>query len=282
MAEIGGFKEVMVSIVGGLYFFFNRRAMSKYLLKKIYFENESDPEMITKEEYKSYQENLEENFNFVNLVKSTNALKVLNMANFQKHHVILLPRVLRAIKKEEQDKLKAKLSLSHSNTEFRKAGLEKPSKKIIEESIEPPLTEEQAIQILFSKNHTQKPSTYKCHCQCGASKIDEIFKTYVNMYSEDELFNIKQKTPNKTKFTENQSENLEIKNTHHEETGLVESPFEVQNNVDNLGDKQKDNSKRLTIFHRNKHNSVRQSINLRNKRKKNSVWRKVSIHTTKD
>lgn len=131
LAEIGGFKEVVVSIVGALYLFFNRRSMSKYLLENIFFANKSDSESITKEEYKSYQDNLSENLNFVKLAKSTNAQKILNMAIFEKHHLVLLPRVLRAIKKEEFEKLKIKLSLSRSNTEFKKAGLEKSSQTII-------------------------------------------------------------------------------------------------------------------------------------------------------
>lgn len=194
LAEVGGFMEIMITIFGGIYLFYNRMALSRYLVSKIYLKKVPGKEQTSKDEHEVYEDNLYDNFDIVTLAKETNALKILNLAHFEDYHLVLLPKVLRAIKRQEMKVKKRELALKRTTSQFKKFGLDKNTKTITENSfkIQKTLSPHTAMEKLFANKSKKSRNTgnsssrgCNCNCSCGndqtRDRIDEIFKTYINM-----------------------------------------------------------------------------------------------------
>ena len=128
---------------------------------------------------------LTESFDFITIAKSQNALKILNMICFKDHHLVLLPEVLKAIKKEEIKSKKGQLALTRSNSDFENLGLSKSSKTVVlnmkEAQNKKTLTFDEAKGLLFSKTKHVGEQFGDSPSNPMESHIDEVFKYYLNL-----------------------------------------------------------------------------------------------------
>ena len=159
--------EIMIGLCGGFIIFYNRAVFSRYLVSKIYRNKGDETSKLTKEQRKEYDDTLMENFDIVSLSKSTNALKVLNLAHFEEHHLVLLPSVLKAIKRNELKDKKKDLQMTRSKTEFKKFGLSKSIatlRTLDGKQEKKAMNHQQAMDILFSKTEESGNDVGESEC----------------------------------------------------------------------------------------------------------------------
>ena len=157
MAEIGGFNEITMILIGWVYAIYNRNRFLNFIKRKIYRKNSkakvsclkrkygNDPnfklentdfsdgkfdklaKMESEETEKLIKEEIDQNLDIAELVSQINALKLLNLVHFKPHHLKLLPDLL---------------------IEMRKSSIKN------QESNDGSLTKQQALAILHMENST--------------------------------------------------------------------------------------------------------------------------------
>ena len=101
LAEVGGFREVILMIFGSLYFVYNcfGRELKRYIVNNVYGYKHS------RAEFNRRIAGVEDHLDVVQLIKELNGLRVLNRVIFKDYHLSLLPDLLVKLKEEEEKKI---------------------------------------------------------------------------------------------------------------------------------------------------------------------------------